>query len=462
MNTQPMQTPPDPLNLEVGPPRFQDPIATVLTARDPEISPGTRVRVTGYTAIVPVINRRTPTSAMNKQIDVTHAFDLGELQFDDHGAAIVLGHIAKRIGAALDRVGWEKERGGNSIPLAECVEDICDAFGEMREEVKKLKLRRGSRINVDKLTPDVLLLPEVWATLLGFEVMDWDGWNDARGPVGPQGEIGGRYLGDPCTRRDFDHRINACTIKNLTNMVRDDDGLDSAIKNYVEADLRQQRPARTAAEAANPNAIKRTGVTPCCGYPIHDIEVGPIFWNEFNRVVQCHNCGQVFTKGLAQQLTETMPVQADGPAPIEQRHRLPDTRNAVTHKFDIAGQKGYITVGFYGEGDDVDPSRPGEVFIVIQKQGSTLQGFADAWARSLSMLLQYGVPVREIARMFAWHKFEPRGITTNPDIRVANSIVDYTARWLGHLCIEDYQPGGEPIAEVPDKPLDATAPPDAR
>jgi hypothetical protein len=431
MNTQPMQTPPDPLNLEVGPPRFQEPIATVLTARDPEITPGTRVRVTGYTAIVPLINRRTPTSAINRMTDVTHAFDLGELQFDDHGAAIVLGHIAKRIGAALDRVGWEKERGGNSIPLAECVEDICDAFGEMREEVKKLKLRRGSRINVDKLTPDVLLLPEVWATLLGFEVMDWDGWNDMR-----------RDLTHPCTRRDFDHRINACTIKNLTNMVRDDD--------------RGERPARTAAEAwddahgerANPNAIKRTGLTktPCCGYSINAIEVGPIFWNEYDNVVQCHNCGQVFTKGLAQQLTETMPVQADGPAPIEQRHRLPDTRNAVTHKFDIAGQKGYITVGFYGEGDDVDPTRPGEVFIVIQKQGSTLQGFADAWARSLSMLLQYGVPVREIARMFAWHKFEPRGITTNPDIRVANSIVDYTARWLGHLCIEDYQPGGEPIA----------------
>jgi hypothetical protein len=146
----------------------------------------------------------------------------------------------------------------------------------------------------------------------------------------------------------------------------------------------------------------------------------------------------------APETTDVAPV-------LQKRNKLPDTRHSITHKFDVGGQKGYITVGCYPQDKGDGYGQPGEVFIHIQRQGSTLQGFADAWARSLSMLLQYGVPVSEIARMFAWHKFEPRGHTPNPDIPYANSLVDYVARFLGYQSIPDYNPGGEPVAEVPNE-----------
>jgi ribonucleoside-diphosphate reductase alpha chain len=123
------------------------------------------------------------------------------------------------------------------------------------------------------------------------------------------------------------------------------------------------------------------------------------------------NAGQLVAQGSA--------VVA-GPA----RHRLPDERQAITHKFDIAGHEGYITVGLYEDG------MPGELFIVMAKEGSTISGFADAFAQAISYALQYGVPLQDLVDKFSHVRFEPSGMTRNPDVRFAKSIVDYIFRWM--------------------------------
>ena len=106
------------------------------------------------------------------------------------------------------------------------------------------------------------------------------------------------------------------------------------------------------------------------------------------------------------------------------RRKLPDERNAITHKFDIAGHEGYITVGLYEDG------LPGEIFIVMAKEGSTISGFADAFAQAISYALQYGVPLQDLVDKFSHVRFEPSGMTKNPDVRFAKSIVDYIFRWM--------------------------------
>jgi ribonucleoside-diphosphate reductase alpha chain len=108
------------------------------------------------------------------------------------------------------------------------------------------------------------------------------------------------------------------------------------------------------------------------------------------------------------------------------RRRLPDERAAVTHKFSIGGHEGYITVGLYPEGN------PGEIFITMSKEGSTISGLMDAFATSISMALQYGVPLRILVEKFSHMRFEPSGFTGNREIPIAKSILDYIFRWLGH------------------------------
>ena len=106
------------------------------------------------------------------------------------------------------------------------------------------------------------------------------------------------------------------------------------------------------------------------------------------------------------------------------RRKLPDERQAITHKFDIAGHEGYITVGLYEDGS------PGEIFLVMAKEGSTISGFADAFAQAVSYALQYGVPLQALVDKFSHARFEPSGLTKNPDVRLAKSIVDYIFRWM--------------------------------
>jgi ribonucleoside-diphosphate reductase alpha chain len=111
------------------------------------------------------------------------------------------------------------------------------------------------------------------------------------------------------------------------------------------------------------------------------------------------------------------------------RQHLPDERYGITHRFVIHSSqsgdaKGYLTVSLYDDG------RPGEIFLKMDRVGGTLRGFADAWAISVSLLLQTGTPIWDIAEKFRGMTFDPMGRTDNPDIRVALSPIDYVARWL--------------------------------
>ncbi|MFN8619574.1 MAG: vitamin B12-dependent ribonucleotide reductase, partial [Chloroflexota bacterium] len=123
-------------------------------------------------------------------------------------------------------------------------------------------------------------------------------------------------------------------------------------------------------------------------------------------------------------------VTAEAPAPVivepkPYRRRLPDERRAVTHKFQVAGHEGYITVGLYPDG------QPGEIFLKMAKEGSTVSGLMDSLATMTSLALQYGVPLRDLVNKFAHVRFEPAGFTGNAEIPIAKSIVDYVFRWMG-------------------------------
>jgi ribonucleoside-diphosphate reductase alpha chain len=129
------------------------------------------------------------------------------------------------------------------------------------------------------------------------------------------------------------------------------------------------------------------------------------------------------------------------------RNRMPDTRVSLTHKFEIAGHEGYITVGLYENGE------PGELFIQMAKEGSTIGGLMDTVATLTSLSLQYGVPLESLVKKFAYQRFEPSGFTKNPDIRNATSITDYVFRWLGCQFIKGYKEATAPSRSQPDLPM---------
>ena len=143
------------------------------------------------------------------------------------------------------------------------------------------------------------------------------------------------------------------------------------------------------------------------------------------------------------------------------RRRLPDERQAITHKFEIAGHEGYITIGLFEDGS------PGEIFLVMAKEGSTISGFADAFAQAVSYALQYGVPLQVLVDKFTHVRFEPSGMTKNAEVRFAKSIVDYIFRWMATKFLspeaqfeagvnQPVTPEGQPVEE-PKLPLDQTA-----
>jgi ribonucleoside-diphosphate reductase alpha chain len=126
-------------------------------------------------------------------------------------------------------------------------------------------------------------------------------------------------------------------------------------------------------------------------------------------------------------------AQKEKPISAPRRERLPDTRKSLTHKFSISGHEGYITVGLYPDG------RPGELFITMAKEGSTIGGLMDCFGTAVSMSLQYGVPLEVYVNKFSHTRFEPWGHTNNPDIRIAKSIVDYIFRWMGITFLPAYR-----------------------
>ncbi len=152
--------------------------------------------------------------------------------------------------------------------------------------------------------------------------------------------------------------------------------------------------------------------------------------------------------------------QANNQEKFVRRRRLSDERASLTHKFSISGHEGYITVGCYDDG------QPGEIFITMSKEGSVVSGLMDSFATSISLCLQYGVPLQVLVDKFAHTRFEPSGFTNNPRIRIAKSITDYIFRWLAdrflgddakglYLNTEAFKPGEAPkVAETtsPEKP----------
>ena len=129
------------------------------------------------------------------------------------------------------------------------------------------------------------------------------------------------------------------------------------------------------------------------------------------------------------------------------RHRMPDTRMSLTHRFEIAGHEGYITVGLY------EDNQPGELFITMSKEGSTIGGLMDTVGTLTSMALQYGVPLESLVKKFAYQRFEPSGFTKNPDIRNATSITDYVFRWLACQFIKGYKEATSPSRGQTELPM---------
>jgi len=115
------------------------------------------------------------------------------------------------------------------------------------------------------------------------------------------------------------------------------------------------------------------------------------------------------------------------------RKHLPSTRESITHRFTVGQTKGYLTVGLFEDG------APGELFLTMAKEGSTVGGLMDAIGILTSMALQYGVPVEALARKFEYVSFEPSGWTRHPDMRRASSVIDYVFRWLGMEFSEAYR-----------------------
>lgn len=113
-----------------------------------------------------------------------------------------------------------------------------------------------------------------------------------------------------------------------------------------------------------------------------------------------------------------------------QRRRLPDERRAITHHFSVGGQEGYVTVGLYEDG------QPGEVFIKMAKEGSTVSGLMDSFATAVSLALQYGVPLQVLCNKFSHTRFEPSGWSGNARIGFAKSIMDYLFRWISLRFLE--------------------------
>jgi ribonucleoside-diphosphate reductase alpha chain len=155
-------------------------------------------------------------------------------------------------------------------------------------------------------------------------------------------------------------------------------------------------------------------------------------WKLGLKAIAIYRDGSKRTQPLSTKRTEEEKTEAE-PQIIQKivevikplRRKLPDERHAITHKFSIAGHEGYITAGMYEDGT------PGEIFLTMSKEGSTISGLMDSFATAISLALQYGVPLPTLVDKFSHARFEPAGYTNNPEIRIAKSIVDYIFRWLG-------------------------------
>ena len=211
-----------------------------------------------------------------------------------------------------------------------------------------------------------------------------------------------------------------------------------------------------AAQPFISGAISKTVNMPEHATPEDIMEVYLEGWRMGLKAIAIYRDGSKRSQPLNTSRDDTKQVRATAvatsTAPSEparaMRHKLPDERRAITHKFDIQGHEGYITVGIYEDGT------PGEIFLVMSKEGSTISGLMDAFATSISLALQYGVPLEVLVKKFAHTRFEPSGFTKNPEIPIAKSITDYIFRWLASKFLSGTQQEDigiirrEPIVEI--------------
>ena len=147
-------------------------------------------------------------------------------------------------------------------------------------------------------------------------------------------------------------------------------------------------------------------------------------WKMGVKAVAIYRDGSKRTQPLSTASDAQKAEKKEGEVRRAMRRKLPDERQSITHKFSIAGQEGYFMVGLYEDGS------PGEIFIKMSKEGSTISGLMDSFAVAVSMCLQYGVPLRVLVNKFSHTRFEPSGYTTNRDIPIAKSLMDYIFRWF--------------------------------
>ncbi|MEZ6116546.1 MAG: vitamin B12-dependent ribonucleotide reductase [Pirellulaceae bacterium] len=156
-------------------------------------------------------------------------------------------------------------------------------------------------------------------------------------------------------------------------------------------------------------------------------------WELGLKAIAIYRDGSKFSQPLNTKSGEKEESKSENAVPRPRRERLSDTRQSLTHKFNVNGHEGYVTVGLYDDG------RPGELFITMAKEGSTIGGLMDSFGTAISMSLQYGVPLEVLVNKFSHTRFEPMGYTTNPEIRIAKSLVDYIFRWLAMEFLPGYR-----------------------
>ncbi len=155
-------------------------------------------------------------------------------------------------------------------------------------------------------------------------------------------------------------------------------------------------------------------------------------WNGGLKALAIYRDGSKTAQALRTDAQETQAAEAEQPMAEPVRKKMPRERESITHKFSIAGHEGYITAGKYEDGS------VGEIFLTdIGKEGSTMRGLMNAFATAISLGLQYGVPLEDFVRKFSYMRFEPEGITGNPEIPFAKSLPDYIMRWVASRFVED-------------------------
>lgn len=254
--------------------------------------------------------------------------------------------------------------------------------------------------------------------------------------IAPQGHIRMMAAAQPFISGAISKTIN------LPNSASVDD-IKAAYRLSWELGLKANALYRDGCKLSQPLNVKGDeddGVEDEEGIEMGKEEVGAEVASVAARIASAGIEGESVVERLEQEGVRVQTVEKIVERIVERplRRRLPDTRSSMTHKFNVAGHEGYLTVGLYQDGS------PGELFITMAKEGSTIGGLMDSLGTAISVALQYGVPVESLVDKFTHQRFEPAGMTHNRDIPFAKSLVDYIFRWLGMQFIPGYRSANAP------------------